>query len=140
VEWLWILVIVLFLGIEAISFNLVTIWFSLGALGAFITAYFTNDITIQIIVFVLITVVSLVLTRPIVKRYINLGIVKLNADALVGKTGKVITRIEPDEFGVVKIEGKEWTAKSNSSIKANTKVEILGIEGVKLIVRKKEEK
>ena len=125
---------------RASSFNLVTIWFAIGALGAFITTYFTNDILIQIIIFSLITIFSLILTRPLVKKFLDFKPEKTNLDAVIGKTGVVTKKINVDEFGRVKVNGKEWTAKAEDSIMEGTKVEILGIEGVKLIVKKKEAK
>lgn len=136
----WLFLIIILLIIEASSFNLVTIWFAIGALGAFITTYFTNDILIQIIIFSLITIFSLILTRPLVKKFLDFKPEKTNLDAVIGKTGVVTKKINVDEFGRVKVNGKEWTAKAEDSIMEGTKVEILGIEGVKLIVKKKEAK
>lgn len=136
----WLFLIIILLIIEASSFNLITIWFAIGALGAFITTYFTNDILIQIIIFSLITIFSLILTRPLVKKFLDFKPEKTNLDAVIGKTGVVTKKINVDEFGRVKVNGKEWTAKAEDSIMEGTKVEILGIEGVKLIVKKKEAK
>ncbi len=136
----WLVLIIVFLVIEAVSFNLVTIWFAVGALGAFITSYFTNDVIIQVIIFSIVTALSLLSTRPIVKKYIGFTPIKTNLDAVVGKIGIITKKIEFNEFGRVKIEGKEWTAKSDVPIEEGTKVEILGIDGVKLVVKEKEEK
>ncbi len=136
-QLLWLLIIIVFSVIEAMSFNLVTIWFAVGALGAFITTYFTDDITMQVIVFTLVTAGSLLLTRPLVKKYIGFKPEKTNLDAVVGKIGIVTKEIDANNYGRVKVNGKEWTAKANDLIIEGTKVEILSIEGVKLIVQKK---
>jgi len=139
-ELVWILLIVTFLIIEALTFNLITIWFAIGALGAFIVSYFINNISLQVTFFALITLLSLVLTRPLVKKWLKIIPEKTNLDAAIGKTALVIKQIDINEFGRVKVNGKEWTAKAEELIKEGERVKILGIEGVKLIVKKKEEK
>jgi membrane protein implicated in regulation of membrane protease activity len=136
----WLLVIIIFFVLEAVSFNLVTIWFAVGGIGAFITTYFTDNTLMQFIIFVGVTVISLISTRPVIKKYLKVKSVRTNLDAVIGKVGIVTQKINKDQLGRVKVDGKEWTAKADTLIKENTKVEILAIEGVKLIVRKKEEK
>lgn len=136
----WLFMIITFLIVEAVSFNLITIWFAIGSLGAFITTYFTDDVMTQVIVFILITVISLVMTRSLVKKYINFKPEKTNSDAVIGKWGVVTKEIDINEYGRVRVDGRTWTAKASELINEGTKVEILGIEGVKLIVKKKEEK
>lgn len=136
----WILLIIIFLIVEALTFNLITIWFAIGALGAFITSYVTDNISLQVTFFALITLLSLILTRPLVKKWISVTPEKTNLDAAIGKTAIVIKKIDVNELGRVKVDGKEWTAKGEQLIKKGEKVIILRIEGVKLIVKKKEEK
>lgn len=136
----WILLIIVLLIIEALTFNLITIWFAIGALGAFITSYVTDNISLQVTFFALITLLSLILTRPLVKKWISVTPEKTNLDAAIGKTAIVIKKIDVNELGRVKVDGKEWTAKGEQLINKGEKVIILRIEGVKLIVKKKEER
>lgn len=135
----WLVIIILFFILEALTFNLITIWFALGGIGAFITTYFTENVILQCVIFVIVTFISLVGTRPIIKKYLNVKTVRTNLDAVIGKIGVVTEGIKKDELGRVKIAGKEWLAKADTVIKKGTKVEILKIEGVKLIVKKEEE-
>jgi membrane protein implicated in regulation of membrane protease activity len=67
--------------------------------------------------------------------------VKTNADRLVGKHAKVTKALLPGERGEVKVEGKYWLAFSDQEIgfEVNEKVEVLAIEGVKLLIGKIEE-
>lgn len=65
----WIILFLILLFIELATVNLVSIWFAIGALGAFVTAFFTDSILIQLLVFVVISVVSLFVTLPIVKKF-----------------------------------------------------------------------
>lgn len=139
-EWTWLLMFVILLFIETLTFNLITIWFAIGSLGAFIATYFTDDIIMQFLVFVIITGLSLILTRPLVKKLLNgSGHVKTNLDSVVGEFGIVDVEIRPNVIGRVTVSGKDWSAKSNKVLLVGSKVEILAIEGVKLIVKEKEE-
>lgn len=139
-EWTWLFIFVILLFIESLTFNLITVWFAVGALGAFIATYFTGDLLLQFLVFTVVTTISLILTRPLVKRLLHgRGHVRTNLDSVVGATGVVDIDIKPNALGRVTVLGKDWAAKSDKAIKAGSKVEILAIEGVKLIVRKKEE-
>jgi membrane protein implicated in regulation of membrane protease activity len=129
------------LFIEAMTFNLITIWFAVGAIGAFITTYFTGDVVIQCLVFTLVAVMSLLFTRPIVRRLVNnRGHVKTNLDSVVGEIGIVDIEIKRNALGRITVLGKDWAAKSDSTIKVGSKVKVLAIEGVKVIVRKMEDK
>jgi membrane protein implicated in regulation of membrane protease activity len=139
-EWTWLILLVIFLIVEGLTFNLVTIWFAIGSLGAFITAYFTTDTTTQLLVFVIVSVILLFFTRPIIKKYILIKPEKTNLDAVIGQTGVVIKKITTTELGRVKAHGKDWAATSNKIIKEGSLVEILEIKGVKLVVKEKEKK
>lgn len=135
----WLIIFVVLLLLELMTTSLVSIWLSLGALIAFFTSLLCDITWIQIIVFFVVSIISLVATRPLVKRYINPKIEKTNYDRVIGKTAVVTKNITKMENGEVKIDGNLWTAKTeDEDIKKDEKVEILRIEGVKLIVRRKE--
>ena len=135
---IWFALIFVFLIIEAMSLNLVTIWFAFGSLCAFITTYFTENIIIQLIVFVVTTALSLIFTKPLLEKYLKKNKEKTNYDRIIGQTGLVTEKITKHQNGRVKVDGKSWMASSEKMIKEGTEVEILSIEGAKLIVRKKE--
>lgn len=137
-EFYWFIAIFVFLIIEALTLNLVTIWFAFGSLCAFISVYFTDNLIIQLIVFIIMTSLSLILTRPLVNKYIKKNIEKTNVDKVMGKIGIALTDIEPLKNGRVKVDGKNWMASSEEKIKKDDKIEVLKIEGAKVIVRKKE--
>lgn len=134
----WIGLFIILLIIEVVTTGLVTIWFAIGALAAFITSLITDSTLIQGIVFFVVSILSLIFTRPILNKYIKPKVEKINLD-LVGKTGLVTKDISEFEIGEVKVEGKYWSAKAKEKIEKGSKVEILSIEGVKLIVKKKED-
>ncbi len=136
---IWLILIFVFLVIESLSLNLVTIWFAFGSLCAFISTYFVDNMLIQILIFVLTTLVSLIFTKPLFDKYIKKNIEKTNADMIIGKIGTVTKDISPNENGRVSILGKSWMATSDKKIKEGSKVEVVKIEGVKVVVRKKED-
>ena len=135
----WIIIFIILLIIEILTVNLITIWFAVGALGAIITSIFTDSILIQTLIFILVSILSLIITKPLIKKFKLNEKEPTNLDMVIGKTAIVIKDIKPLENGEVKIDGKIWTATSDENIKKDSKVEILAIDGVKLKVISKEE-
>ena len=140
----WLIVFVVFAALELISLGLVfLIGGSLiyGALAACVTSLFTGNWIIQAIVFIVVTVIVLLVLRPIAVKYINNKAERTNVESMEGKTGKVISEIDNiNAKGMVLIDGMEWTARSVNEdiIPENTLVEVVTIEGVKAIVKIKE--
>lgn len=134
----WAVLIVVFTIIEALTLGLTSIWFAVGSLAALITASLGFGLPVQIIVFVIVAVILLVYTRPIAKKVLKVGHNKTNIDALIGQYGYVVKSIESKSVGQVKLAGQIWTAKGpgQETFEVDEKVEVLAIEGVKLIVRK----
>lgn len=136
---LWLLLFIVLIIIELLTVNLTTIWFAFGSFVAYILSFFVSDILVQTIIFLVSSIVLLIFTRPIVKKFLVNEEVKTNADMLMGKRCIVTKEITRNETGEVKVNGQYWTAKANKKIKAGSEAIILSIEGVKLIVKEKEE-
>lgn len=133
----WTAAILIFGIIEAVTAQLVSIWFLVGAIGAVISAACGADILIQIVVFIAVTIIALIFTRPLVKRFINPKKQKTNADKAVGQTGIVTVDIDNiNSAGQVKVLGNVWSARSENGekIPSGSRVTVKRIEGVKLIV------
>ncbi len=135
---IWLVILILSVIIEIVTIDLVSIWISLGSLGALIAYFLGFDLIVQIIVCLVITVLSFIITRPIAKKYLTGNIVHTNTDRLIGKQGLVTKEIQEDTKGEVKVMGSTWSAISidKDFIEAGTHVEILAIDGVKLVVKK----
>jgi membrane protein implicated in regulation of membrane protease activity len=134
---IWASVFVLAGIIEASTMDLTSIWFSGGALISLLIAIiFPNSLVAQFLAFTIVSALMLVFLRPIFKRYLKKNEVRTNADRLIGKTALCIKLITKDDRGEVKIDGKIWTAIANEEININEKVEVLAIDGVKLVVKK----
>ena len=136
--WVWVAVMALAAFVEAATPMLVSIWFSVGALVAMLAAYFGASITVQLLLFVFVSIAALVGLRPLAKRFIDPHIVPTNADRLLGGEAQVTETIDNERSaGAVYIDGKTWTARSEdgSIIPAGEQVEVVRMEGVKLFVR-----
>ena len=136
---LWLGAMVLLLAVEALVPGLVSIWFAFGALGAFVSALLHAPVWLQIVWFLLLSVLSLALTRPLAKKYVNAKTQPTNADMVIGRECVVtedINNLLGD--GAVSVGGKVWTARAEEEdriIPAGSTVTALRIEGVKLIVK-----
>ena len=136
-EIFWLIAGIFFLVVEAVTPALVSIWFALGAFAALIAAFFGAQLWIQILLFLVVSAVALIATRPLAKKYLDGKHVPTNADMVIGKEGVVTEEIDNLKAkGAVSCMGKEWTARSKDEkiIPAESKVTVTAIEGVKLIV------
>lgn len=139
-EIFWLVALGALLLIEILTLGLTTIWFAAGALAAFLLAVFNASLAIQICVFVVVSIVMLVFTRPILTKHLNANTTKTNAESLVGKKARVLIPINNlKSEGQVMVNGMEWTARSTKDevmFQTDEMVKIAGISGVKLIVEK----
>lgn len=136
---IWAVLIIAFGVLEAATAQLVSIWFVIGAIAAFIAALFNASVLVQVIIFIAVTILALIATRPIVKKFVHAKKQPTNADRVLNQTGIVIEEINNIKAtGQVKVDGKVWSAKSadNSIIPVNEQITIKEISGVKLIVEK----
>ena len=135
----WLAIFVILLIIEIVTMGLTTIWFAGGALAAMAAGLIGFETGIQILVFLVVSVLLLVLTRPIAVKYFNQERQKTNAESLIGQQALVLEDIDTlQAAGLVEVRGQEWSAKTdepNGKIAKNKVVVIEGIQGVKLIVR-----
>lgn len=136
----WVVSLVVFLIVEAVTAGLVSIWFVFGSLVALICAALGAAVWLQIFWFVIVSVATLVLTRPLVKRYVDSRSVATNADRSIGRAAVVTERIDNlAATGAVQLGGVVWTARSTDdavAIETGERVTVRAIEGVKLIVER----
>ena len=136
--YIWLGLTVVFVIAEAATAQLTTVWFALGAIVSFILAACgVENLTIQIVVFIAVSAVSLLATRPFVKKILQKRVVATNADRNIGESGITLTEINNLEAkGEVKVKGVVWTARSENGevIPKGSEVRVKSIEGVKLIV------
>ena len=138
-ELLWIIAIILFLVLEGAISGLVSIWFAIGALGGFIAALCNADFTVQISVFVVVSIIAFIFVRKWASKMISKTSDKTDIDRFIGR--KVIITENVDNMnntGKAVINDVEWKVKSSTgeTIEVGEEAMVEKIEGVSLIVKK----
>ena len=138
-SYLWIALLVGAVVAEAVTNDLVAIWFFPAAIIALITSFFEVPIWVQILAFVIVGLALVIATRPLCRKFLKSKDVKTNLDMLIGKTCIVTEEIRNiDGVGEVKVNGLCWSARAEDEsrvIAVGEQVTILQIQGVKLIVQ-----
>ncbi len=138
---IWLIILVVLLFIEIVTLGLSTIWFAGGALAAFIAALAGGGLALQVILFLAVSLVLLLFTRPVVMRYLNANKTATNVDSLIGAqaiVSKPINNLLGQ--GEVLVNGNPWSARSaeeNGAIEKDAVVHVVRIDGVKLIVERR---
>ena len=132
--WFWVGVFILAIVLEAATVDFVALWFALAALPSFVIALIGGPLWLQIIVFLIVSILLLAYTRPYMVKYFKKNRIKTNVHAAIGKIAVVSKEITPNSIGAVTLRGIRWSAVSNETIKKGDELRILDIEGVKLIV------
>lgn len=135
---IWAVIFVVTLIIELETADLTTIWFCVSSLITLICSFFSLDILYQIIIFVALSFVLILATRPLTKKMMNKDIIHTNTDKLVGMIATVTKKIVDGEIGEVKVDNNLWRAISidGISINENEKVIVNSLSGNKVVVSK----
>ena len=138
--YVWLGIMIAAVVVEVCTAQMVSVWFAIGALCSFFVALAgVEQLWIQIVVFVIASAITVIVTRPLVKKLVNKRAEPTNADMVIGKIGVVTEKIDNlAPTGLVKVNGNVWTARSvdDSVIEENDRVVIKEISGVKLLVVK----
>ena len=136
--YIWLIIIIVLGIIEAMTVNLVSIWFIISGLFALITSFIFDNFLIQFAIFVVLGVLLMITTRDVLEKKL-VSKEKTNLDRIIGMKGVVTEEIDELKIGEVKVDGKAWSAVSTTKLGVGEVVKILKIEGVKLIVEREEE-
>ncbi len=136
---LWLVILILAICIEVATMGLSSIWFAGGALIAVIAAALSFPVWLQVVLFLVVSLVLMVFTRPIAVKYFNKDRVRTNVESMIGRQAIVVSEIDNLQgIGQVTVGGQEWSARSEDDKKClavGTVVEVVAVNGVKLIVR-----
>lgn len=137
--YIWLFLTILFGVVEAVTVQIVSIWFAGGAVCAMIAYALGASEALQIGIFVMSSAIFLALTRPFVRKLTENKKISTNADSLIGKTA-VVTKSTDDLglYGEARVNGSIWTISSEDGqpVLKDEKVTVAKIEGVKLIVKR----
>lgn len=136
---LWLVVFLVLIVIEAFTLGLTTIWMAGGALAAALASALSAPVMLQFVLFVVISVILFVFTRPIAMKHFNKGRIKTNVEEMIGKHAVVTEAIDNLQgTGQVEVSGMQWTAraaKEGETIEKGREVEIVEVRGVKVICK-----
>lgn len=140
---IWLGLFILLLVIEIITVGLTTIWFAVGALAALAANVMGADLIIQIIIFLAVSVVLLIFTRPWAEKHLNRKRVRTNYEREIGKVIRITEKVDNlNQTGKSVVDGQEWTVRSKNDseiFEAGALARVAAVSGVKLIVEKCEE-
>ena len=143
IMWMWLGIFIVLLIFELATTGLTTIWFAAGALVSFIVAVCNGPLWLEIVLFFVISIAMLLLTRPIIKKLLKTGETRTNVESIVGEQVRIIEEVNNfNSTGVALVGAQEWTARAEADtdiIPIDSMAEVVGIKGVKLIVKKIEE-
>lgn len=134
--WL-ILAAIMFIG-EIVTAGFLLFWVGLGALVSLVLAIFGVPTVIQIVVFLIVTALLIMFTKPIVDKTLKPTFTPTNVDKIIGKQGYVIKEINNVlGTGQVKVGHEVWTAESedNENIPQDSYVTVSKVNGVKVVVK-----
>ena len=135
---IWIVIAIAAVIIELLTPTaLVCIWFACGGVVAALLSFLGIDITYQIVVFIAISLITMIIVRPIATRYLRGNTIATNADRFIGEVGSVTRSIVDGAWGEVYIKSTYWSAVevNGNDINKGKKVKVIAIEGAKLIVK-----
>ncbi len=132
----WLIVVILLVIIEAMTVNLVTVWFIISGIITMFLSFFLSDLISQFAVFVLLGILLMLLTKPFIEEIKKNKEEKLNLERIIGMQGVVIKEIKKNVVGEVKVDGKVWSAISDKRITVDSDIIVEEIHGVKLLVSK----
>lgn len=135
--YVWLILAGVFVIGEVLTSGFLIFWLGLGALIAMAVSFITDNIIIQTTVFLISSVILILATKPLVKKFANTETVKTNVSSIIGKKGLVTKDINSiNSTGQVKIDGELWSAigENDMEISKGTEVEVVEIKGVKVIV------
>lgn len=136
----WLVLAIVFTVVELATVGLVSIWFAAGSAAALFVAVCHGNIVLQVVVFIAVSIVLLVATRPLADKYLNSRVQKTNVDRVIGEKTLLTERVNNlDQTGKAVVLGQEWTARAvddNDIIEQGELVEVVAVSGVKLLVKR----
>lgn len=135
--FVWFLLLVFFVGVEAVTVAMISAWFAAGSLVAMIVSLLNGPMWLQVVLFLVVSAALLLCLRPLARKYFTPRLAKTNLDSIIGSEGLVLEPIDNvTSSGRVKLGAMEWTARSTAGepIAAGTRIRVDRIEGVKVFV------
>ncbi len=111
--FVWLLAVIGFLVLEALTVNMTSIWFAIGSAAALISCLAVQSFRVQSIIFVVVSVVCLIAFKPLTAR-LHKAATPTNGDRNLGREAVVLTEVTAENAGRVRLDGVDWNARSNT--------------------------
>lgn len=137
---IWLILAITLTLLEVFTYQLVAVWFAIGAVIGLVSSLFNVEIWVQLIIFALTSFLCLLATRPLVRKVFRVDRVHTNSDRIIGECGIVICKITPEQKGRIYIDGLDWSAAAlnGDTIEEGSKIIVRKITGVTAMVEKAE--
>ena len=133
----WTAAVLLFLVLELLTpSTLIAIWFMAGSLAALLVSLICPVVWVQVLVFLAVSIASLVVTRPLIAKRVKPNFVPTNADAVIGAQARVTVPIRPNEPGRVYVNGLSWAARADEVLEKGEWCTVEAITGATVTVSK----
>jgi len=136
--WAWIVLALVFFVAEIFTAGFVLLFFGVGALAGAVVAFFGLGMAWQLVAFIVVSIVTILLSRPFAERISSKGPQNVAGDRVLGKHAVVLQTIDPiANTGMVRVNTEEWRAENvdGGSIAKDSVVKVVGVDGVRLRVR-----
>ena len=132
----WLIAAIVFVGVEAATTALVSVWFAVGAVAALVASLFIQSLGVQLAVFAVVSAIALAVMVPaLAKRRGQHAAPVTNGSPLsIGKQGVVLRAINPGELGRVRVDGLDWQARAETPLPEGSKCRVTEVDGAVLIV------
>ena len=132
----WLIAAIVFVGVEAATTALVSVWFAVGAVAALVASLFTQSLGVQLVVFAVVSAIALAVMVPaLAKRRGQHAAPVTNGSPLsIGKQGVVLRAINPGELGRVRVDGLDWQARASVALPEGARIRVDDVDGAVLIV------
>jgi membrane protein implicated in regulation of membrane protease activity len=133
-SFIWLAFTVILIFIEAVTVNVVCIWFIAGGAAALISSLFLKSVWAELIIFLIVSALAVWFTKPIAEKLEGKHHTATNADSLIGRICTVTERVTPQIKGRAKIDDVSWLAESNTVLEVGSEVKISEVHGATLTV------
>lgn len=137
-SWIWLIIALITLIIEVTTPSaLISIWFSVGALFAYVASILNLGLPLEIVVFITMSVLSFFGFRPFVLKFLKHKPIRTNADRYIGMQTRIVEDVYSDKWGAVSLEGIRWSVRdvNHGVLSKGTLIEVVALEGAKLVVK-----
>lgn len=137
--WFWLIIAFVIGFVEVTTFTFVLLWIAIAAFLTAVLTVFVDNLWIQSLVFAIVSVVLLAVTRPVVRKWKQKRTYPDRLDTMIGHRGVVVTEALPGAFATVRVKGDLWSARSAHPLQEGQEILVVSASATILTVEPVEE-